>query len=224
MLNLPAGLMNEFFTAIGAFFAVFGIFLTLGFAVQIALFILNGIGIHKMSKSLELPFGWLGFVPVISLFQIGKIGQTYVKRDGKPSAKFSIWLLLSGIAMYIIAAVLTFVTIIFVFSVIGYAETAIDSGDAMRIEMFTGIIPLIILCVMLFAVEITYIVLYYVNLWRVFSIFDNKNATLFTVLSILFPFLASIFVFVIRNKQPKVTYIERMGYIPYQTENDTPIL
>lgn len=224
MFNLPAGFMNEFFTAIGAFVAVFGILFILGFAVQIALFILNGIGLYKMSASLNISFGWLGFVPVASLFQIGKIGQSYVKRDGRPSAKFSLWLLVCGVAMYIIAAVLTVLTVLFVFSLIAFAETAIENGDAMTMEMFAGIIPVIILCFILFAIEITYIILYYVNLWRVFSIFDNKNATLFLVLSIIFPFLAPVFIFVIRNKVPKVTYNDRMGYIPYQTENDTPII
>lgn len=224
MFNLPPEFMNEFFTAVGAFVAVFGILFILGFAVQIALYILNGIGICKMSSSLNISLGWLGFVPVASLFQIGRIGQSYVKRDGRPSAKFSLWLLVCGIAMYIIAAVLTVFTVLFAFSLISFAEAAIENGDAMRIEMFAGIIPVIILCFILFAIEITYIILYYVNLWRVFSIFDNKNATLFLVLSIIFPFLASVFVFVIKNKEPKVTYNERMGYIPYQEEVGSPII
>ena len=179
MYNIPNGSFEEILEVLGAFVAIYGIFALIGGAVRLVLYILNALGIMNMSDSLGLNLSWLGFIPVASLFQMGRIGERYVKRDGRPSAKFSIWLLVSGILMSILAILLVVFTVIFAISLIQFAETSIANSDAMNIEMFAGAIPVIILTILLLAVEVIYFILYYVNLWRIYAIFDNNNATLF---------------------------------------------
>jgi len=224
MYNIPNGSFEEILEVLGAFVAIYGIFALIGGAVRLVLYILNALGIMNMSDSLGINLSWLGFIPVASLFQMGRIGERYVKRDGRPSAKFSIWLLISGILMAILAILLVVFTVVFVISTMSYAEEAINGNSPMNIDMFAGAIPVIIVTILLLAVEVTYFILYYVNLWRIYAIFDNNNATLFLVLSIFFSFLAPIFMFIIRNKEPKVTYNERMGFIPVINTEETPII
>lgn len=175
-------------------------------------YLLQSIGVYKMGKSLNVSAPWLSFIPVANTFALGRIASKYVKRDGRNSANFGVWLLVLEILMVILLVAFIACTVIGVISIIGFAEDAAISDAPMSLEMFKGFIPVIILYVALLAVEITYLVLFYVSLWRVFSIFSAQNATLFTVLSIFFSFLYPIFLFVVRNDKPALTYPERMGF------------
>lgn len=175
-------------------------------------YILQAIGIYKMGKSLNVSAPWLSFIPVANSFALGRIASKYVKKDGKNSVNFGVWLLVLEILMYILLVAFIACTVIGVISIIGFAEDAAISDSAMSLEMFKGFIPVIILYVILLAVEITYLVLFYVSLWRIFSIFSAQNATLFTVLSIFFTFLYPIFLFIVRNDKPTLAYPERMGF------------
>ena len=83
----------------------------------------------------------------------------------------------------------------------------------MTAEMFASIIPVILLTLAEVIVSIAYLVLFYVALWRIYSAYDYNNATLFLVLSIFFTFLAPIFLFVMRKKQPVFDPWERYNYL-----------
>ena len=225
MYNIPEGILDEFLEPVMSLLGVYMGFAGITLLAQIALFVLNGLGIYKMSQKLNISAGWLGFIPIISVFATGRVAEKYQKRDGKPSAKFSIWLLITYILSLICAVILVVLTVAFVISVITVAIDAVNNGTELEMADFAGVIPVIALTVITLVASIVYIVLYYISLWRMFSLFDNANATLYLVLSIFFGFLAPIFTFIIRNKEPKLTYNERMGYIPCepQPEEDTPI-
>ena len=225
MFNIPNVVLDEFLEPVISFLGIYMGFMGITFLVQIALFVLNGLGIYKMSQKLNISAGWLGFIPVVSVFATGRVAEKYQKRDGKSSAKLSIWLLITYIAALICAAVLVVLTISFVLSLVGVAFDAVSNGTDMEMADFAGIIPVIVMTFLTIAVEIAYAIIYYISLWRTFSIFDSGNATLYLVLSIFFGFLAPIFTFIIRNKEPKLTYNERMGYISYEPEREevTPI-
>ena len=53
-----------------------------------------------MSDKLGLRNGFLGFIPVVSNFQFGKIAEKHLKKDGSVPAKFSIILLILAIIQY----------------------------------------------------------------------------------------------------------------------------
>ena len=69
---------------------------------------------------------------------------------------------------------------------------------------FTMVLPLVIGYVLMLGISIALTVVLYVAYWRVFAIFDSQNATMYLVLSIFFSFLAPIFLFVLRNRQPEI--------------------
>ena len=209
MFNIFGMEQLEELAEIGLFFLVV---LGISGIVGLVLYLLQAIGIYKMGKSLNVSAPWLSFIPVVNSFALGRIASKYVKKDGKNSANFGVWLLLLEILMYILLVAFIVCAVIGVTSVIAFAEDAAMSDAPMSLEMFKGFIPVIILYVVLLAIEITYLVLFYVSLWRIFGIFSAQNATLFTVLSIFFTFLYPIFLFVVKNDKPTVTYPERMGF------------
>lgn len=208
------------FAVLSGFLTVYGVLILFGCAVSIALFVLNGLGIFKMHKKMEFKNGWFAFIPILYVFALGKIAEKYVKQNGKKSAKFSIILLLVNIIRFIVAVLFLLFTVIAVFKIIAEAETAIANETQMVLEMFYSLIPVIALYFVLFAFAVTYNILYYVALWRVFSIFNDKNATLFTVLSVFFNFLAPIFIFIVSKNEPKLTFYDRIGSFDFENSID----
>ncbi len=180
--------------------------------IGLVFYILQAIGIYKMANSLGIAYPWISFIPVANSYTFGKVASRYIKRDGSASAKFEIWLLVLQILMTITAILLVITAIIAIVSIVGFADAAILDDSAMTLSMFSSFIPVIILYVVTFGLALAYNIIYYVALWRIFSIFSADNATIFTVLSVLFNILPPIFLFVIRNSNPTVTYDQRMGF------------
>lgn len=179
--------------------------------INMILFILNAIGIFKMSKSLELKNNWMAFVPFFSVFAFGRVAQHYVKKDGTKSAKFSVSLLILYILQNVLSVAFIAVTIYAMTDIYSSAEYVLSEGTSMTMEMFSSVIILIVVYFALLGVALAYTITYYVALWRIFAIFNDSNATLFTVLSVFFKFLPAIFILAISNKEPKVTYGQRLG-------------
>ncbi len=179
--------------------------------IGIALFIIQGFALYNMSKGLGLKNAWLGFVPVVSVYSLGRIASTYIKKDGLKSAKFGPILLVFNILQHILVTVFLVFAVISAISIIGNAEYAVSQNIAMELGMFMSLVPVIISYFLLLAVAITFSICFYVALWRVYSLYDDRNAVLFTVLSVFFNFLTPIFLILISKKQAKFTFEERMG-------------
>lgn len=205
-----AFMMEELLSALGAFIALYGAIFAIAGVWNIVLFVLKGIGLYEMSVKMGLKNPWLSFIPVVSNFSLGRIAQRYVKKDGSASAKFGVILIVLNAVMYILAAIFSIITIIALGKIILSASNAATEDIAMTLEMFYPLIPVIVLYFVLFACAIALNIIWYVAFWRVCAIYENTNATLFTVLSIFFNFLGSIFLFIIRNKEPKFTFEERI--------------
>ena len=193
-LMVFAGIMLVYFAFIGI--------------IALALYLLQAIGLYRMAKKVGFSSPWRGFIPFANTFLFGKIAEKYVKKDGKPSAKFGGLLL----AFEILTLVLAIVTIAFTVSMI---FVLVSSGDETELaySIVAPMVTMFISCFVLMGVSIAYIVLYYVALWRIFTAFDYNNATVYFVLSILFSFLGPIFIFVLRNKQPVFDQKERFNYL-----------
>ncbi len=194
------------------FIAIYSVILAASTFIGIICYILQAIGLFKMGKSLSISNPWLSFIPVANIFSLGRVAQKYVKRDGSSSAKFSIWLLVLYILNFVVGCATIIFLFKFIFSIAGYATNAIVDETALTAEMFSGFIPVLILYIIILAISITYQVLYYIALWRVFAIFNNEQATLFLVLSLFFNILPPIFIIAISGAEPKLTYEERIGF------------
>ena len=181
------------------------------FLVSIALYLLNAVSVYKMSQNMGLKNAWLSFIPVANSYALGRVAQSYVKNDGTPSAKFGKILLtleiitsVSAIA-FIVGAIYSFL------SVFGYADNALVGNEEMTTQMVSCLLVMVVLYLVVFGVAIADSIVHYVAIWRTFALYDYHNATLYLVLSIFFSFLCPIFLFVLRNKQPKFTFEERMN-------------
>lgn len=196
---------------LSGFSSLYVIILSISSFIGIALFIITGLAYYKMSKGVGFKKAWLGFIPVVSVYALGRIAGTYVKKDGSKSAKFGPVLLVLNVLKYIGVAVFLVFAVISAISIIGNAEYAVSQDIAMELDMFMSLVPVIISYFVLFAISIAFSICFYVSLWRVYSLYDNKNAVLFTVLSIFFDFLTPIFLIIISKNQAKFTFEQRMG-------------
>lgn len=196
---------------------IFGISAIIG----IGLFVLQGIGLFNVSKKLNLSNPWICFIPIVSVFSLGRIAQHYVKNDGRKSAKLSILLLCFAILSYLLLFAFFAVLIVGIIAFLRVVNNNIVDDTMLTTEIFSVLIPSVVLYLLALVAAVTYNVLYYIALWRTFAVLNYANATLYLVLSIFFSFLSPIFIFVLRNKEPKLTYAERMGFEPIEAVAET---
>lgn len=197
------------------FYVVYMLFVL---GLSLAMYLFQGFGIYKMSKNMGLSAPWLAFIPVASNFAFGRIAEKYIKLDGRPSAKFSKILLILNIIMMIFAvAFIALVIVIVAVNVVNGMDTTVIEGDIPTstdaMSVLSILLPILLGYFLFVGLAIAYNVVYYIALWRIFAIYNYNNATLFLVLSIFFSFLYPIFLFILRNKEPKFTVADRTNYI-----------
>ena len=167
------------------------LFLTLAFAVVTVIF--QGIGIMKMHEKLGLKNGWMAFVPFLNAYAIGKVAEQYVKADGRKSAKFSVILVVAN-SIYIL---ISMVSLFFNIFMTAAEEMAVSPEAILTVSAISLVFAFFEL-----TFSCAYMVVSYVAWWRVYAIFSNKNATLFTIISILFSLVQPFIIFAIRNNDP----------------------
>ncbi len=175
----------------GAFLIILFIILFFAFILAAVAIIFQGIGIMKMHEKLGLKNGWFAFIPILNQYALGKVAEQYVKANGKKSAKFSIILPIVSIVSVIIAVSIGFLG--------GFLMAIFPDAS----EIIEAVISLIS-----YPISIGLSIFMYVALWRVYAIFSNKNATLFTIISILFSLVQPFLVFAIRNNDPLCVEIQ----------------
>lgn len=159
------------------------LFFVLVWAVVAIVF--QGIGIMKMHEKLGLKNGWFAFIPILNQYALGKVAEQYVKANGKKSAKFSIILPVVSVISLVISGAIVFLG--------GFLMAIFPDAS----EIIEAVISLIS-----YPISIGLSIFVYVALWRVYAIFSNKNATLFTILSIFISVVQPFLVFAIRNNDP----------------------
>lgn len=193
-LAIFAGIMVVYFAFLGVIFLV--------------MYLLNAFGLYGMAKGSGISDPWRGFIPFANTFLFGKIAERYVKKDGKKSAKFGGLLLAFEILTLVFAAAV----VVFSIGMLAVLFGCINNAGEIETAIGYTLIPMFFSALALMGVSITYIVLYYVALWRIFTAFDYNNATLYFVLTIFFSFLGPIFLFVLRNKKPVFDTREHFKY------------
>ena len=185
-------------------FIYFGIILICSI-VSAIIYFLNAIGIYEMSSSLGLKNPWYGFIPFLNSFAIGRIAEKYQKKNGAKSAKFSVILLTLEIVMAVLSVITLFSAVSTVIGVASFAAgylADVTSSAGIGAYNIMSILWLVFAAFLLVGVATAYLVVYYIAFWRTCAVFDYKNASLYTVLSVFFSFLAPIFLFVIRKNKP----------------------
>ena len=185
-------------------FIYFGIILICSI-VSAIIYFLNAIGLYEMSSSLGLKNPWYGFIPFLNSFAIGRIAEKYQKKNGAKSAKFSVILLTLEIVMAVLSVITLFSAVSTVIGVASFAAgylADVTSSAGIGAYNIMSILWLVFAAFLLVGVATAYLVVYYIAFWRTCAVFDYKNASLYTVLSVFFSFLAPIFLFVIRKNKP----------------------
>ena len=175
----------------GAFLIILFIILFFAFILAAVAIIFQGIGIMKMHEKLGLKNGWFAFIPLLNQYALGKVAEQYIKANGKKSAKFSIILPIVSVVSVIIGVSIGF---------LGGLLTVFFPNASEFIDLIITFIT--------YPISIGLSIFTYVALWRVYAIFSNKNATLFTIISILFSLVQPFLVFAIRNNDPLCVEIQ----------------
>ena len=171
--------------------AVIAICYAIAWLIGIAIYILHGIGLMKIAKSLDIPYAWRSFIPVASEFLVGRVAEKSEKSLAK-GKKHAARILICEVACFITSFVATFSYVVGVLS---------ENPILMLIFIFSLLLTIV--------ASITYFVFYCIALYNVYTIVSPENATLFIVLSILFDGLAApIIFFCTRNNIEKRANIE----------------
>ncbi len=209
--NLEYLLGEESAAMLNSILAVYGTIILLSSIFGIVAYVFQSIGLFKMAKNLNLNHAWMAWVPLLNTYTFGKIGSQYVKKDGKPSAKFGGWLIGLEIAMFALLICMIASIIAMIPSIIGMA---ISENYASYDNLIGSILGVLLSSVGISGVSIAYSVIYYIALWRIYAVFDNSTATVFLIVSILFSPAMPFILFAIRNNKPALTHNERMGFVP----------
>ncbi len=209
--NFESLLGTEEMAEIGVVLAVYGVIFAFAAVIGLVFYIFQSIGLYKMAKTLGFAHPWMAWVPLLNTYTLGKIGSKYIKRDGRPSAKFGGWLLGLEIGLFAVVVALIVAVVMTVIGAIGMGTMGTDTPNS---AFLGGVVSLILTYVGLMGIGIAYSVVYYIALWRMYAIFSESNATVFLVLSILFDFTTPFFIFAIRNNVPSFNRVPQVNYIP----------
>ena len=175
--------------------------------VSLASYLLTAFGIYNMGKTLGVKNPWLSFIPFANVYAFGNIAEHYIKRDGRPSAKFSKILLTLNIIILVLTLVLVTALLVgFVFEAISNPDinAYFESEEFASAASYTLVLPIVLGMFAICGLAIAYMVVTYVALWRIYFIFDSETATVYLILSIFFNFLQPIFLFILRNREPQI--------------------
>lgn len=174
------------------FIIVGGISLFVGALTLVA----NGIGYMKMAKKVDIKNGWLGFIPVASLYLLGKFAEKdneVYKPEGK-KVKWSKLLLIFSIA-YLIVDVLIGI-------IVGVASVIIVLTDGSPAIVIIAVV--ILMCIML-PLAIVLSVLEYIAIYKTLHLMAPKHALwilLITILATPLAYTVAILIFGFSDKFP----------------------
>lgn len=184
--------------AFGAFGVFYFIMMMIALATSIGVYIMSAIGQYKMSQKCGVDKPWLAFIPVVNVYNLGKIAERY--DDGKPTVKKYSKILLglniatacSGIVMGVGEIFLIIFT-----ERLSSADDMYFGGAAIG-----GLLLFMLAALLCCALAIVAAVFNYIALYRVYRIFAPDNAVLFLVLSIFVSISYPILMLVLSAKDP----------------------
>ena len=177
---------------LGLVLSAAAIFAVLG----ILFYVLKAAAVCDMSISLKLKNPWYSFVPIFGAFAFGRLSQR-----GKQKTLGTLLFCLELLYVLLMAAVA--VTAIFGWvELLFAADKALAAGKELSAADFSVISRTSLPMLILMPISLARKVLYLVCSYKIFEIFDNRRALVYTLLSVVFGFLMPIFLFAIRKNEP----------------------
>ncbi|WRS27170.1 hypothetical protein U6B65_12670 [Oscillospiraceae bacterium MB08-C2-2] len=193
---------SDAIAALTAVAAIFVVVFVIALVVDLVMYILRSIGLWNIGTNRRLPNPWLAWIPVVWAYSLGNVADDINQRTGKKTVYR--YLLLGG-------------------SILAGVFGAAANGPAfMRFREFMeelqygyadprSLAGLYTMGGLLSLVGLAVKVIEYIALYAIYKEYKPQNAVLWTVLSVFFGFLPSIFLFTLRNAPTPAPY----GYGSY---------
>ena len=151
------------------------------FLLSIAFYVFTSLGYYRISESLGLGNSWMTFVPIVNLFKIGEISDTLRGLQNKPDKKRRIVLPVASIISGFVMGIALFLS----FLMIGIA-----AEEEMVFLIVLGVLGIFVS----FAIMLIPMIFQYMCIFDIYKAY-TKEATLFLILSILFPYVMPFLIF-----------------------------
>ena len=185
---------------VGAYAVIMILFYAFSLFLSLAAYLCTGFSILKISNKLSIKNGFFGFIPFLNSYKLGEIAECCCQRKGlnKKYAK-----LLLGLEIGMMAAIIPMVIALVFLAVATEGAEGYYNPDGIAI---VSVGFMLLFMVLMIAVSITYSVFTYIALYRIYSYFEEKNAVLFIVLSILVSIACPVLLLIIALKKENLQF------------------
>ena len=168
--------------------------------IAIAGYVLTALALYSMAQRRHIAHAWLSWLPVADIWILGSLSDQYrYVSKGQVKSKRKLLLTLNIISA-IISTVLFFLSF---HSIVRMLLMIMDGMDEFLLveRIFSGLMRASGILLLTLPLTIWKKVLTYMALYDVYQSCEPQNAVMYLVLSILFPLIRPIFLFVVREKE-----------------------
>lgn len=174
------------------------IMFAVAFIEMLTSYVMRAVGTMLISKKLGLSGGWKGFVPILDIYQLGKIADEDRKRyhPEKEASNWRKWVVATYLALW--ALTLVFYVVATVVAVV--LITTFSEFEPVSSLGTVGIVALVLIGVawlLLVAAAIAYSVILYIVYYKVFHVMADDHAVWMLILSMLFSLASPILLLVL---------------------------
>ncbi len=185
--------------------------LALIFVPAILIYLGQALGLSRMMRTVGLDKTWTAWVPVVNCYALGAVADHQAARnEGKTTVyrkKLLIWALVMYAVSFLLLAALLFTALFGALDAFLYAVFP-EAEGANHADMLGLVLALYVIMIPMYAVEIVYLVYYYISLHKVYKLFSPNSAVGLTVLSIFVSVAVPIVLFVLSRRPPVYEYVD----------------
>ncbi|WP_066644380.1 hypothetical protein [Christensenella timonensis] len=164
------------------------------YIILVAVFyVFSALGLYTMAKRRGLNNPWLAWIPVVYIYVIGKLADTYAAKHLNKRTNYAVLLL--GLIVGVVVLAIIMMATLFAGMLHSYSSS----------HIYAFLPAYIIFVVLLIAIAIVYAVFYYISLYRIYN-WHSESATVLLVLSILFSVIVPFVLFALRNGDNRYLY------------------
>lgn len=187
--------------------AIFGFALLVGLGVHFV----QAYGLSRMAKACGLKRPWLAWIPVANSYTVGEIAKcNALKQRKKPMAydKLLLGLRLATTVMgsaFVVVYLMIMGTLLSGMPDESYTAEFLMSPSLQGVDeqvLIASMLCFILVCLLTAAAGVIYTVFWYIALWQIYKLYDDKNAVLYILLSIFVSIAVPIIFVILGGRQP----------------------
>jgi len=181
-----------------AMYAALAVFWTVFIIIALVCYIFYSIGLYTIAKRRNLRYAGLAWVPVASLWILGSIADQFDLITTGINKKLRLVLIWLAVGLCVVSLVYGLIMLI---SFSAYSSSYSFNAAMLGLPAFFGLI--------LWGAGITLAVFNFIALHKLYRSASPDNATVFTVLSIIFTIIIPFVVFALRNSDRGVSSVQQ---------------